>query len=136
MARKPPKKARSTVTITTVLAPRRVADIAVELASESKRVHLKGADEGVVHFVISNRLIERLELIEFDLAVAKEGRETHAATKLVRYTWTRTKILLIPVSPKRIIAYAAYRMFIESLAAKIRIEDPSSTATITERPRG
>jgi hypothetical protein len=136
MTTKPPAKAASTVSITTSLAPRRVAEIAKGLTGELKRVHLKGADEGVVHFAISNRLVERLELIEFDLVVANDGRETRAHTKLIRYTWTRARVMLVPVSPKRIVAYGAYFTFMESLATKIRLEDPASSATITERPRG
>jgi len=136
MAKKPPKQAQSALRITTSLTPRRVADIATELTSEFNRVHLKGADEGVVHFSISSRLAERLESIAFDLVVAKEGGKTHGATKLVRYTWTRARVLLIPVSPKKIVAYGAYRAYMEGLAARIRVEDPSSSAAISEPTQG
>ena len=82
MAKKPPKQAQSALRITTSLTPRRVADIATELTSEFNRVHLKGADEGVVHFSISSRLAERLESIAFDLVVAKEGGKTHGIKQL------------------------------------------------------
>lgn len=133
MAKKKHKYSKSHVDITTKLSAARVLEIGSGLADSISWLHRADLSDGVAQFHVGV-IGGRVEWMTFNLQAAAEGKVTHATTHLEHYLTTRTKLFLIPITPKRMQGYKTYRRFMRELASAVQSEDPTSTATITERP--
>jgi hypothetical protein len=127
---KPHKLSNSKVDITTSLEPKRMAEIAVEVAEGIKHVRFEGSSEGVVHFSLHDRFPRTLETMTFDVKVSGVDNITHAVTSIGRYHMKQREFLL----GRELESYKVYHRFMDELAGAVRLADPSSTAVVNERP--
>lgn len=126
------KYAKSHVLIETSLPATRVVEIAADLTSDIEQLRFCGADKGVVRFTINSLAATRTEWIVFSVILGAEGGRTTARTEILRYTTNQSKVMFVPVASVEMLGYHEYLRFMDLLAGGIRIEDPLSTATVTQ----
>jgi hypothetical protein len=126
------KFAKSYVSITTALSATRVAEIASDLTSEMAQLRFCGADRGVVRFTLNDPTATRIEWIVFSVVLGAEGSRTTARTEILRYATNQSRVMFVPVASVEMLGYQEYLRFMDLLAGAIRIEDPLSTATISQ----
>jgi hypothetical protein len=126
------KYATSHVLIDTSLPVNRVAEIAADLTSGIEQLRFHGADKGVLHFTITNPVATPTEWIVFSVILGAEGGRTTARTEILRYKTNQSRVMFVPVASVEMLGYQDYVKFMDLLAGGIRLEDPLSTAMVTQ----
>jgi len=126
------KYAGSHVLVRTALPANRVAEIAADLTSDVEELRFQGEDMGVLHFTINNPRNPRMEWLVFSVALGAEGDRTTARTAILRYQTNQSRVAFVPVACVEMLGYSQYRTFMDRLAGHVRLEDPLSTAIVSE----
>lgn len=71
--------------------------------------------------------------LHFTVSAAQNGERTSVSTKLQEYQTFQNTVYLIPVGPKMISGYGAYRNFMNALAQVFPAADPMAHCAIIER---
>lgn len=123
---------RSRIEIDTSLPPARVLELAKQTIEAQRNVQLIAEDESQLLAVVKS--IVGMKILHFTVTARAEGERTTVHTTIERYTTSQQTVLVfIPVGPKSMEGYSAYRTYMNSLQQVITAADPSARCTITER---
>ncbi len=126
------KKSGAYHEIRSSLPPARIAAIAKQVADNGGGARFEGADGGDVHFSIRG-LIKAFEVMTFVMRISADQSGTVARTSIRNFKTSQEKFMLIPVSPKSLEGFSAYKKFGTRVAEAVRAEDPAAVATFVDR---
>ena len=134
------KFSRSCIQITTSLSADRVAEITKEVGESTKgggfaepgHVRFEGASAGRTNFSIRGPR-DLMEFMTFHVSITDVDSGAEVSTHIDSFKTKQDKYMLIPVGPKKMLAYKTYRLFMENLKAAVDAVDAKSRAVLTER---
>lgn len=131
MAKKKHKYHNSRIEIDTALPPERVLDLARQTIETLHSVKIVGGDHYSVLGAVKSLI--GLKIMTFDTVVTRNGPRTQVVTSMLEYNTTQQTMYFIPISPKSIDGYSAYRKYMNALEQAVRTADPSARSIIIER---
>jgi hypothetical protein len=74
-----------------------------------------------------------MEFMTFHVSITDVDSGAEVSTHIDSFKTKQDKYMLIPVGPKKMLAYKTYRLFMENLKAAVDAVDAKSRAVLTER---
>lgn len=134
---KPHKFAAARLICSTSLPPSRVAEIAAGIGTERKgffsKVKYVSASAGRLRFTVVGvgGLVEQMT---FHVEVTEGNGRAQVRTAIDTFLTTQQKLLVfIPIGPKEMVAWGAYKAYMRELAEALQREDASVSFEIIER---
>ncbi len=125
------KYSRSRLEIDTSLPGDRALDLARQAIETQSGVHLAGTGDGSLLATIKSWA--GVKLLQFRVSGRPAGGRTRVATEILDYRTSQMTYLFIPVGPKSMEGYGAYRNYMKALQQVVQAADPSARCAITER---
>ena len=130
------KYAGASVSISTRLDPRRVAEIAEQAAKEAESlqvmVRLEESTPDRLVYSARNRVLGgHVTFMTFDVGLNGDDGTRSVKTRILTYKQRRQWILIIPL-PWQMLAWSTYKKFMYGLAAGMKEADSAALANVME----
>ena len=138
---KPHKYANSHIKIDTRLSADRIAELTKSVGENTAAVGLniwraairfEGAELGRTNFSIRG-IGNFSEMIAFHVNIVDTPTGSTARSEIENYKTTQQTVMFIPVTPKDMVGYSAYRKFMNKLSEAVLAEDSAARISIVER---
>lgn len=127
---KPHKYAGAHVDVMTAVSADQVRRVAHQVIENIKEVTIES--ETPAGFTLNVRSWARVRQITFYLTINATESGAHARTEIDWYLTSQAKFLFIPIGPKEMVGYKAYRRFMQTFARAVQSVDPSARTSIVE----
>lgn len=121
----------SRLTIDTALPPEEALQLAHQTIETQRSVRLTGRVEGQILAHVKDLLGGKL--LQFTVSAAPGASRTAVITEIVSYQTSQDTVLFIPIGPKLMDGYSAYRNYMRALQQVVTAADSGARCEIAER---
>lgn len=95
------------------------------------KVTVAGKTQKGVEFVTKNML--GVTQNNFEVSILDRGEVRGMSSRITNYKTAQQSIMFIPVTPKQLLGFGAYKAFMEKVSAAVKRADPSAQTEVRER---